>query len=41
VEEASAAYQFAHTNKAQLVETCKDMDHRNAEVRMRCLAKRV
>ena len=41
VEEASAAYQFAHTNKAQLVETCKDMDHRNAELRMRCLAKRV
>ena len=41
VEEASAVYQFAYTNKAQLVETCKDMDHRNAEVRMRCLAKRV
>jgi len=41
VEEASAAYQFAHTNKAQLVETCKDLENRNAELRMRCIAKRV
>ena len=40
-EEASGVYQFALANKAQLVEACKDPKNRNAEVRARCVAKRV
>lgn len=41
MEEASAVYQFALANKPALVEACKDLENRNAELRARCLAKRV
>ena len=40
-EEASDVYQFAVANKTQLVEVCKDLENRNAELRARCVAKRV
>ena len=40
-EEASGVYQFALANKPALVEACKDLKNRNAEVRARCVAKRV
>jgi hypothetical protein len=39
-EEASAVYQFAVANKQALVEACKGLKNRNAEVRARCVAKR-
>ena len=40
-EEASDVYQFAVANKTQLVEACKDLENRVAELRARCVAKRV
>ena len=40
-EEASGVYQFALANKPALVEACKDLENRNAELRARCVAKRV
>jgi len=39
VEEASAVRQFAEANKAALVEACKDLADRNAELRTRCIKK--
>jgi len=41
VEEASAVRQFAEANKAALVEACKDLADRNAELRKRCIDKRI
>ena len=40
-EEASAVREFAVANKKALVEACKDLENRAAEVRARCVAKRV
>jgi hypothetical protein len=34
-------YEFARANKATLVEACKDLKDRNAEVRKRCIARQI
>jgi len=39
IEQARAVYQFAANNKAALVEACKDLADRNAELRKRCIEK--